>query len=106
MNDAPTDLAFIGNSGLSAGTSGGNTTISNNSTLFTLSTIDPDNSSGFTYKFGGSGSVGVTVGGNGETFSMGSSSGGVTTTNLSYNTVQTIALTTPTTTDGGGSKSP
>ena len=85
VNDAPTDIVFTGNAGLTASTSGINTTVSA-STLFTLSTIDPDSAS-FTYTFNGNATQAETIGGNAETFTMNSSSGAVTTTALSYSTI-------------------
>ncbi len=100
VNDAPTDIAFTGNAALSAGTSGANTTISDNSRLFTLLATDVDDTS-FTYSFGGSSSIGVTVGGTGETFDFQTqANGNVETTALSYSTVQTISLTTTRANDG------
>jgi T1SS-143 domain-containing protein len=107
VNDPPSDIIFTGNGALAATTipdSGTDITrISNNSTLFTLSSVDPDNASGFTYTFSGSAAHGVTVDGSNETFTMGGSSGAVTTSQLDYdNGVQTIAITTPRTQDPGG----
>jgi VCBS repeat-containing protein len=97
VNDPSTDLVFTGNSSLNAGLSGGFTTITGSTLLFTVSTVDPDNTTPFTYSFNGNSSHAVTVGGIGETFDISSSTGAVTTDNtgsgsLSYNTVQTITF--------------
>ena len=107
VNDPPSDIIFTGNGALSATTIPDNgtdiTRISSNSTLFTLSSVDPDNASGFTYTFSGSATHNVTVDGNNETFTMDGSSGAVTTTQQDYdNGVQTIMITTPRTQDPSG----
>jgi VCBS repeat-containing protein len=102
VDDAPSDIVFTGNSGLTATTSNGHTTIGNGLTLFSLGAVDVDDTTGFSYHFGSNNSVNVTIGGSSESFSMGSNSGVTTTSSLSYSTVQTINLTTPTVTDGDG----
>ncbi|QRM57315.1 VCBS domain-containing protein [Sinorhizobium sp. BG8] len=50
VNDAPTDIFAAGNQELSATDSGQNTKVANGSTLFTLSAVDPDDTSGFSYQ--------------------------------------------------------
>jgi hypothetical protein len=97
VNDPPTDIIFTGNAGLSPSTNGDDTEIANNSVLFTLTGVDPDDLSGFVYTFNGNGTFGVTVdNGGAETFTMNSGTGVVTTTSLDYdNGVQTIVIDPP-----------
>ena len=98
---------FTGNSALTAttNTSGGgadDTEISA-ATLFTLSTVDPDDVSGFTYTFSGNATYNVNVDNGSETFTMNPTTGIVTTTSLDYdNGVQTINITTPRSADPDG----
>ncbi|XIA62915.1 beta strand repeat-containing protein [Bradyrhizobium sp. TZ2] len=100
-NAAPSDLVFTGNIGLAATTNGmgggADDTEIAAASLFTVSTVDPDDASGFEYTFSGSATFGVTVdNGGAETFTMNAGTGVVTTSSLDYdNGVQNITITTP-----------
>ena len=94
---APTDIVFTGNAALAAGTSGGNTTVSNGSTLLTLTS----NEAG-TFSFNGTGSQTVSIGGtNNETLSI-TNGGVVSTSSLSFSTVQTVTVSGSTVSDSAG----
>jgi Ca2+-binding RTX toxin-like protein len=112
VDQAPTDIVFTGNDNLSANAVNIGThthpnyvtEVSNHSTLFTASAVDPDDSSGFHYSFNGGGDTqSVTVGGSSETFTIDPNSGALTTTKLDYTTVQDIQLTLQTTDSLGAS---
>ena len=70
--------------------------------MFTLSTVDPDDVSGFTYTFNGAGTAAVTVDGDSETFTLNPVTGAVTTTALAYNDPAVVTVTTYRTADDDG----
>ncbi|WP_310221192.1 Ig-like domain-containing protein [Neorhizobium sp. 2083] len=106
VNATPSDIRFTGNANLAAITEGGwnpDTHINNNSALFTLSTVDPDDTSGFNYSFNGQATQAVSVDGDSESLLVNSSSGLVTSNStFNYDNVQTITILTPKSVDPDG----
>jgi VCBS repeat-containing protein len=106
VNLAPTDIQFTGNIDLTASQASGQgndpTTVADGAGIFKMTALDPDNTNGFLYKFGGSTAQVVNIDGS-ETFTVGASSGQVTTTALRYNDgVESVTISTPTVTDADG----
>ena len=105
VSDPPTDILVTGNSGIAVGGGGaGDTTIASGTVLFTLSSVDPDDISGFTYTFNGAGTAAVTVDGDSETFTMNPTTGAVTTTALAYGNPATVVMSVRSTDDDGAAR--
>ncbi|MDZ7875678.1 MAG: Ig-like domain-containing protein [Rhizobium sp.] len=100
-NLAPTDIRFTGNVNLTESRDGKDTEIASGSQIFKMTAIDPDDTSGFDYKFGASQTQSVNVGGS-ETFTVNGSSGQVTTSSLDFDGVQSVTISTPTVADADG----
>jgi T1SS-143 domain-containing protein len=100
-NLAPTDIRFLGNIDLTSSGNGNNTNVGGNANIFKMSAVDPDDTAGFSHKFGSSATQSVTINGP-ETFTVDASSGQVKTTTLGYQGVQSVTITTPTVADADG----
>jgi Ca2+-binding RTX toxin-like protein len=85
-------LRFLGNNLLNAGTSGANTTVAGNAILFTVVA----EAAPAAYSFDGNPTTTAAVGSSNETFTMEPDTGVVRTTNLAFDTLQILTLTTPT----------
>ena len=103
VNQAPTDIVFTGNGSLSNPVfsfDNNQNQIDAGTTLFTLSTVDPDDTSGFQYGFSGGATTHSTIIG---TFAIDPNTGVVSTSGgLSYQSISHVVFTNMQTTDSHG----
>jgi T1SS-143 domain-containing protein len=86
LDQPPSDIVFSGNTGLSSSDVTG-------PALFTASAVDSDDAAGFVYKFYNTdGSLTGTQANGGETFSINSSTGVVTSSNATTNSTYTLVV--------------